>query len=91
MDVHDAMCIWARAVDRRMDNQPGTIYSARSACDAVETDGDEILEHLRERGYDGGPVESRYGAEGAGPSIYVNDPEGNVVELKGAPWGTSDE
>jgi len=25
----------------------------------------------------------RYGAEGEGPSIYVRDPEGNVVELKG--------
>jgi glyoxylase I family protein len=32
-----------------------------------------------------GPVESRYGAEGQGPSIYVTDPEGNVVELKGPP------
>ena len=29
----------------------------------------------------------RYGAEGTGPSIYVNDPEGNVVELKGPPTG----
>lgn len=27
----------------------------------------------------------RYGAEGYGPSIYVGDPEGNVVELKGPP------
>ena len=27
----------------------------------------------------------RYGAEGDGPSIYVRDPDGNVVELKGPP------
>ena len=27
----------------------------------------------------------RVGAEGSGPSIYVNDPDGNVVELKGPP------
>jgi len=27
----------------------------------------------------------RYGAEGFGPSIYVRDPDGNVVELKGPP------
>ena len=27
----------------------------------------------------------RYGAEGEGPSIYVTDPDGNVVELKGPP------
>ncbi len=25
----------------------------------------------------------RYGAEGTGPSIYVADPDGNIVELKG--------
>jgi len=30
-------------------------------------------------------VEPRYGAEGEGPSIYITDPEGNVVELKGPP------
>ncbi len=27
----------------------------------------------------------RYGAEGEGPSFYIRDPEGNVVELKGPP------
>jgi len=36
-------------------------------------------------GYAAGPLEERYGAEGTGPSIYVTDPEGNVVELKGPP------
>jgi catechol 2,3-dioxygenase-like lactoylglutathione lyase family enzyme len=25
----------------------------------------------------------RYGAEGTGPSIYIRDPDGNIVELKG--------
>jgi glyoxylase I family protein len=25
----------------------------------------------------------RYGADGTGPSVYIRDPEGNVVELKG--------
>ncbi len=56
-------------------------------CLSIEPfDGEEILEYLRRKGYDGGQVESRYGAEGEGPSIYVTDPEGNVVELKGPPW-----
>jgi catechol 2,3-dioxygenase-like lactoylglutathione lyase family enzyme len=32
-----------------------------------------------------GPVEQRYGAEGSGPSIYLKDPDGNTVELKGPP------
>jgi len=48
-------------------------------------DGDRILEFLRSRGLQPGNVESRYGADGQGPSIYVTDPEGNVVELKGPP------
>ena len=42
-----------------------------------------IRAHLRANGVEAGPVESRYGAEGEGPSIYLADPEGNVVELKG--------
>jgi catechol 2,3-dioxygenase-like lactoylglutathione lyase family enzyme len=48
-------------------------------------DGDRILEFLRSRALQPGRVESRYGADGQGPSIYVTDPEGNVVELKGPP------
>ena len=36
-------------------------------------------------GIEVGPVASRYGAEGLGPSVYLSDPEGNVVELKGPP------
>ena len=49
-------------------------------------DGEALLEWLRARGIDPGRVESRYGAEGDGPSIYLRDPEGNMVELKGPPW-----
>ncbi|WP_411851242.1 VOC family protein [Stenotrophomonas sp. LGBM10] len=30
-----------------------------------------------------GPAESNFGAEGDGPSLYVHDPDGNGVELKG--------
>src|SRR3954451_18389615 len=48
-------------------------------------DSGAIITHLRAHGADPAPVASRYGAEGQGPSIYVNDPEGNVVELKGPP------
>jgi glyoxylase I family protein len=49
-------------------------------------DGEAIIAHLKRSGAEPGPVESRYGAAGQGPSIYVPDPEGNVVELKGPPW-----
>jgi catechol 2,3-dioxygenase-like lactoylglutathione lyase family enzyme len=46
-----------------------------------------IRRHLEANGVQAGPTASRYGAEGQGPSIYVTDPEGNVVELKGPPAG----
>ena len=46
-----------------------------------------IRNQLAIHGYSAGPVEQRNGAEGEGPSIYVTDPEGNVVELKGLPGG----
>jgi catechol 2,3-dioxygenase-like lactoylglutathione lyase family enzyme len=49
-------------------------------------DGDRILQYLRSKGIEPGKIESRYGADGDGPSIYVTDPEGNVVELKGSPF-----
>lgn len=56
-------------------------------CFRVE-DFDEatVRAELAAAGVQAGPVESRYGAEGEGPSIYLNDPEGNTVELKGAAW-----
>lgn len=30
-------------------------------------------------------VETRFGAKGDGPAIYISDPEGNTVELRGRP------
>jgi glyoxylase I family protein len=45
-----------------------------------------IRRHLEAHGVAAGPVESRYGAEGEGPSIYLLDPERNTVELKGPPY-----
>ncbi len=44
-----------------------------------------ILAHLESHGTRIGEIGSRYGAEGQGPSIYLLDPEGNRVELKGPP------
>lgn len=39
--------------------------------------------HLMEHGVAPGEVAERYGAKGMGPSMYIRDPDGNVVELKG--------
>ena len=44
-----------------------------------------ILAHLIRHGVVPGETRSRYGADGYGPSIYISDPEGNVIELKGPP------
>lgn len=42
----------------------------------------ELLGHLTSHGIDAGPFERRYGAQGYGNSIYLQDPEGNTVELR---------
>lgn len=44
-----------------------------------------IHAHLETCGVAAGETVSRYGAEGEGPSIYLKDPDGNTVELKGPP------
>ncbi len=55
-------------------------------CFRVEPfDAAAIGAHLAANDVAAGPVESRYGAEGEGPSIYLHDPEGNMIELKGPP------
>ena len=48
-------------------------------------DREAIAAHLQAHGVAVGDYGSRYGAEGEGPSQYLSDPEGNVVELKGPP------
>lgn len=43
-----------------------------------------IVDHLRRIGAaPRGTATINFGAEGEGPSLYVADPEGNVIELKG--------
>jgi glyoxylase I family protein len=41
--------------------------------------------HLAAHGLEAGELVQRYGAEGSGPSLYISDPDGNMVELKGPP------
>ena len=45
----------------------------------------QIRAHLRAHGVEAGELATRYGSEGDGPSLYIQDPEGNTVELKGPP------
>jgi glyoxylase I family protein len=61
---------------RNMDH-----YAVRVA----RMDAPAITAHLEKNGIAAGPVLRRYGAEGYGSSIYITDPDGNTVELKGPP------
>ncbi len=48
-------------------------------------DAEVIAAHLRAHGVEPGEVATRYGADGFGPSMYIRDPDGNTVEIKGPP------
>ena len=57
-------------------------------CVRVEPfDEGAIRAHLKALGVEAGAIAIRHGAEGDGPSLYISEPEGNVVELKGPPTG----
>lgn len=78
-----------------VDADPGPAGGARTGitgrnldhfCVRVEPfDEADIRRHLLASGVVAGPLQTRYGAQGDGPSIYLEDPEHNVVELKGPP------
>jgi catechol 2,3-dioxygenase-like lactoylglutathione lyase family enzyme len=47
-----------------------------------------LVQHLAVHGVRPiGPAEANYGAEGEGLSLYIQDPDGNLVELKGPSSG----
>ena len=48
-------------------------------------DADAVRAHLEAHNVEPSAIERRYGAEGVGPSMYIRDPDGNTVELKGPP------
>ncbi|NKJ22133.1 VOC family protein [Dyella sp. SG609] len=55
-------------------------------CLAVEGyDEAAIRAHLEAHGVRVGESGLRYGAEGEGLSLYLYDPQGNMIELKGPP------
>jgi glyoxylase I family protein len=69
--------------------QPGMSKDGRNmdhyAVRVAKMDPAAITAHLEAHGVAVGPVQRRYGAEGYGSSIYITDPDGNTVELKGPP------
>jgi len=48
-------------------------------------DAAALRAHFAAHGVEAGEAVQRYGAEGTGPSLYITDPDGNTVELKGPP------
>ena len=78
-------------VDGKLGQQGGAAPGAEARnmdhfCLSIEGyDEAAIVAHLKAHGARVGDTGTRYGAEGEGPSIYVLDPEDNVVELKGPP------
>jgi len=48
----------------------------------AEMDEAELRQYLQQHGIATGDFAERYGATGYGRSIYVQDPQGNIVELK---------
>jgi catechol 2,3-dioxygenase-like lactoylglutathione lyase family enzyme len=50
----------------------------------AEWDEPALIAHLGGHGI-AAKVTRRYGAEGDGPSVYLRDPDGNGLELKGPP------
>jgi glyoxylase I family protein len=53
------------------------------AIELASFDEAAIRAHLAKHGIAAGDTGRRYGAGGYGASIYLNDPDGNSVELKG--------
>ena len=48
-------------------------------------DEKKLRRYFKRRGVETGETARRYGADGHGPSLYLTDPDGNTVELKGPP------
>lgn len=55
------------------------------AIQVLPFDDDAIRAYLAAHGVALGDTLIRGGAEGEGPGLYIKDPEGNTVELKGPP------
>ena len=59
--------------------------STTSASSSPPSTRPRCASHLTAHGVAPGDVGTRYGALGNGPSMYIRDPDANVVELKGPP------
>lgn len=71
-------------VSAEPNNGAGGTQNMDHVCLLVNPwDERSIRAHLDHHGVATSELATRYGAEGMGPSLYIDDPDGNVVELKG--------
>lgn len=74
------------SIDRPDSGVPGAGRNMDHLCLRVEHyDAAELSAHLAAHGARLGAEGRRYGADGFGQSLYLFDPEGNMIELKGPP------
>lgn len=81
VDAESALSFGPRALAG--EAPPSTLDHLALRCDDFDPAAAE--DWLRGRGVEVIAAGTRYGADGEGYSIYVRDPEGNVVELKCGP------
>jgi catechol 2,3-dioxygenase-like lactoylglutathione lyase family enzyme len=53
------------------------------ALTLAKFDETRLRAHLKRHGIVMGDLRFRFGAAGVGPSVYIADPDGNIIELKG--------
>ena len=73
-------------IDVVPETEPRTGKNMDHVCLRIDPfDAPALVAQLKRHGIDPGEVVTRFGAEGDGPSLYLQDTEGNTVELKGPP------
>lgn len=87
----DLLSVGAK-IDRPESGNPSTGRNMDHLCLRVDPfDAAALRTHLENHNVKIGEEARRYGAEGFGPSLYLFDPEGNMIELKGPPETSADE
>lgn len=69
---------------RRAETAAGGANMEHFCLSISPFDEGALRAYLSARGVAAGESARRYGAEGVGSSIYIEDPDGNRLELKGA-------
>lgn len=91
--IEDMGLVQLRAGSSMIDLMPGDQGAGASKTRNMEHfaltiapfDEAALISYLRAAGIAAEPAARRYGAQGFGPSVYIEDPDGNIVELKGPP------